>query len=127
MNNTVYVGLAVCSHASGSLNTSTFDNLSVTQPTHTFPSNQDIGSPTVAGSYSESGGHGHADRPVQRHLVRQRSMPVRLYPPERKCYDHRACCVGDQHVPLGQGRGDDSQFIERKCFQRPGGSYAHYH
>ena len=56
MNNTVYVGLVVCSHASGSLNTSTFDNLSVTQPTHTFPSNQDIGSPAVAGSYSESAG-----------------------------------------------------------------------
>jgi regulation of enolase protein 1 (concanavalin A-like superfamily) len=32
MNSTIYVGLVVCSKKSGTLNTSTFDNVSITNP-----------------------------------------------------------------------------------------------
>ncbi|HEX3357679.1 MAG TPA: DUF1349 domain-containing protein, partial [Tepidisphaeraceae bacterium] len=56
MNATIYVGLAVCSHSSGTLATATFDNVALTQPALTFPAYSDIGSPSPAGSYSESAG-----------------------------------------------------------------------
>jgi autotransporter-associated beta strand protein len=55
MNNTIYVGLALSSVNAGSLNTSTFDNVSITQPTHNiFPYDMDIGA-DAPGSYLESG------------------------------------------------------------------------
>ena len=58
MGETMYVGLAVCSHYSGSpaLATATFANVSIAQPSRTLPYNQDIGNPTVPGTYSQSGG-----------------------------------------------------------------------
>ena len=58
MGETMYVGMAVCSHYSGSpaLATATFANVSITQPSRTLPYNQDIGNPTVPGTYSQSGG-----------------------------------------------------------------------
>ncbi len=56
MNSTVYIGLAVTSTNTSALNTAKFDNVSVTLPTHTFSNNQDIGSPPLAGSYTESAG-----------------------------------------------------------------------
>ncbi|HVU23024.1 MAG TPA: putative glycoside hydrolase [Opitutus sp.] len=49
----LYAGLAVCSHVSGTLNTSTFDNVSVGAPAWT---DTDVGSPLPAGSSSLSGG-----------------------------------------------------------------------
>ncbi len=54
-----YVGLAVCSHNTSALNTSTFDSVNVSGSTSStaLPSpfaNQDIGSPTPAGSASYS-------------------------------------------------------------------------
>jgi hypothetical protein len=56
MNATVYIGLAVSAVNVSALNTATFDNVSLTVPTNTFPSNQDIGSPPLAGSYTQNAG-----------------------------------------------------------------------
>jgi hypothetical protein len=54
MNQTIYVGLIVCSHTTTVLNTSTFDNVSITQPTHSvLPYDLNIGG--SSGTYSESG------------------------------------------------------------------------
>ena len=55
----VTVGLVVCAHNAGALNTSTFDNVSVTSGTPGLPTpwaDSDVGSPGVAGSASYSGG-----------------------------------------------------------------------
>jgi outer membrane protein assembly factor BamB/regulation of enolase protein 1 (concanavalin A-like superfamily) len=59
MSDPVTVGLVVCSHSPGALNTSTFDNVSVTSGTPGLPvpwSDSDVGSPALAGSASYSGG-----------------------------------------------------------------------
>ncbi|HYO10252.1 MAG TPA: hypothetical protein VER17_14890 [Tepidisphaeraceae bacterium] len=50
---TVYVGLVVCSHNTGQLNTVTFDNVTITQPATPLPFTAAIG--TSTGSSSASG------------------------------------------------------------------------
>jgi regulation of enolase protein 1 (concanavalin A-like superfamily) len=56
MNPKVYIGLIDCSHDSGVLGTAVFTNVSVTEPTLSFAANEDIGSPSPAGSYSQTNG-----------------------------------------------------------------------
>jgi hypothetical protein len=58
MDATVYVGLVVNAHNVNGLNTTVFDNvtLTTTTPTPTFPADTDIGSPHPLGSYNEAGG-----------------------------------------------------------------------
>ena len=59
MTDPVTVGLVVCSHSADALNTSAFQNVSVTSGTTGLPtpwSDTDVGTPAVAGSASYSGG-----------------------------------------------------------------------
>jgi regulation of enolase protein 1 (concanavalin A-like superfamily) len=58
MNSTVYVGLEVCSHNSSALNTTGFSGVTLTNTpaAPTFPYRVDIGSPSPAGTYTESSG-----------------------------------------------------------------------
>ncbi|MGH7156538.1 MAG: PQQ-dependent sugar dehydrogenase [Candidatus Saccharimonadales bacterium] len=62
MNSNAVAGLFVCSHNSSALNTTTFDNVSVTAtPTGPLPagwSQTDVGTPQLAGSSSYNGGNG---------------------------------------------------------------------
>ncbi len=86
MNATVYVGLAVCAHDSTALNTSSFDQVSVTtsQPPvsqSAFANEGDVGSPATAGSstfangtYTVSGGGNQIWDPVDQFHYVYKSM-----------------------------------------------------
>jgi hypothetical protein len=56
MNQTVYVGLCVSSVNTAQLNTAVIDNVTVTSQGRTLSRNQDIGSPALAGSYTQNAG-----------------------------------------------------------------------
>jgi regulation of enolase protein 1 (concanavalin A-like superfamily) len=59
MTDPVTIGLVVCSHSAGTLNTSTFDNVSVTSGGSSLPvpwADSDVGSPALAGSAAYANG-----------------------------------------------------------------------
>jgi hypothetical protein len=56
MNQTIYIGLCVTSVNTSELNTAVIDNVTLTPQARTFGNNQDIGSPALAGSYTQNSG-----------------------------------------------------------------------
>ncbi|MGH3217979.1 MAG: beta strand repeat-containing protein [Streptosporangiaceae bacterium] len=59
LTNPVTIGLFTCAHNSGALNTTTFDNVTVTSGAPSLPSpwaDADVGAPAVAGSATYAGG-----------------------------------------------------------------------
>ena len=94
-------------HDAGVLNTSTFSNVFITQPSHIFADVQGIGAPPV-GTYSDSVSAATATiyRRGRRHLERLGPVRIRLRSALRQCDHHRPGDLADRYLRLGQGGPD---------------------